>query len=226
MKKSLLIIFTLIFNFFYSLLSLELISKDTIKYSTKNLSKAQGMNIDIYYPKFLKYAEGKRPHIVFKLFDPKDERINSLISVADITESIEDEKERLKQKNDLLKAIKSIGVRESQNIFSKQIFPSDEKGCKEFIKKSNLATENEKCIWTRLEGLEAFKTSTRVKVETELGESKGYMISYYIVFETKLISIAFSFPLEKLNTNDDFKIADLFAIKTANSIVINNLWNK
>ena len=45
-----------------------------------------------------------------------------------------------------------------------------------------------------------------------------------IIYKTKLINISFSFPVEKLKTIDDYKIADLFAMKTANSMVINNLW--
>ena len=224
MKKILLTLSLLFINILYSQLSLELISKDTIKHTTKNLTKSQGLNIDVYYPKFLKYAEGKRPHIVFKLFDPEDERINSAILIIDITEKIKDEKERLKQKNDLLKAIKTLGVRESQNIFSKQMFPSDETGCKKFLKSINITAENEKCTWTRIEGLEAFKTNSNMKLETELGTSSGYFISYYIIYKTKLINISFSFPVEKLKTIDDYKIADLFAMKTANSMVINNLW--
>ena len=59
MKKILLTLSLLFINILYSQLSLELISKDTIKHTTKNLTKSQGLNIDVYYPKFLKYAEGK-----------------------------------------------------------------------------------------------------------------------------------------------------------------------
>lgn len=183
------------------------------KMSTLNNEKSLGLDINISYPKDWYEAEGQRPHILFNVKNNR-KTIYSTFYISDLLENFDE-----KEKNEFSK-LNAVEV----NAFVNSTLPTAET-CKEYFLKNGFDQFiTPECNFTKIEGLQTSVSSAVVSKERAGFISKFYYILYQIPYETKIIGVAFSFL--GIENSEDRILADLFAKKTMNTLVINNLWKK
>lgn len=210
-QKILIIICIVVANNLWSQLSIESLKYEEKKISTKGHPKANGMDIEIFYPSTWEKTEGKRPHVIFNFASP-DKQVRSSFLIKDIMEGATEEEK---------KSLKSIDDVELNKILSDQ-FPTSKNCVESFLEQGYENIKDADCQITKVEGLKTSITSAQVSSSRAGIDLKFYAVMYSFYYKLKLISVSFNFS--NITSTADRKAANLLASKIMNSVLLNNIW--